>query len=168
MAVYYQHSHGCGSGYVDSYIKLDPDNKLSIRLRYGWMGDERLNYNLLCTLLPISKPYNMLRVDQFTELCKDGNKEHKEDAYFDTYIFDDVLETEWLKYPIDDIPIGLYMGNGCRSTEKFQLQMNVNKSVVSSIDKDSPLQKIIRIIDGLKYEIITEEQYNKKVSITLF
>lgn len=159
MATYYKHSHGCGSGYVDSYIKIsknDQGGTVAVRVRYGWMGDGKLEYDLSCTLFPVSGPYNVLRIDRFADIKT--TTEHKADTYFDMYIFDEVLETEWLKYPIDDIPIGLYMGNGCRSTEKFQLQLNRNKTILSE-ETNPSLEKIINIIDGLKYEKITEAEY---------
>ena len=155
MTTYYRHAHGCGSGYVDSLIKIEPENKVTINFSYGWMGDEKLKYELACTLLPVHKPYHIIRIDSF----HDGTSEHKNNAYFDTYIFNEVLNTEWSMYSIDDVPIGLYFGNGCRSIHKFQLQMFKNNSVISNVPKHTKLSKIVKLLNGLKYEIILELEF---------
>lgn len=159
MARYFRHDHECGSGYVDALIKLEPDNNVTIDLRYGWMGDEKLRYTLLCTFLPVSGPYHIIKVNSFD----DGKTEHKLDAYFDTYIFEQVLDTEWLKYPMDDVPIGLYMGNGCRSTERFQLQMFNNTRIISGVNKHTKLSKVVKILNGLKYEAVSANEYQKLI-----
>lgn len=161
MNRYYRHAHGCGSGYVDALLKIEPENKVMIDLSYGWMGDEKLRYTLSSTLLPVSGPYHIIRVESFN----DTESEHKLDAYFDTYIFNEVLDTEWFKYPMDDVPIGLYIGNGCRSTEKFQLQMFKNETVVSQIPKHTKLNKVVKILNGLKYESIDEEKYHEWLTL---
>lgn len=162
MSTYYHHSHGCGSGHVHSSIKIDSDNKATIKLKYGWMCDERLCYEMMCTLFHTDGPYHIIKVNEFMETTETENKITHADAYFDTYIFEKPLDTEWMKFPIDDIPIGLYMGNGCHSTEKFQLQIFENREVVSdvyTVFKDDRLKKVIKILNGLKYELSTEEIY---------
>lgn len=164
MTTYYKHNSSCGSGYDSSYIKIEPDNKVTINLRWGWMGQGRTNCDLECTLYPISGPYHIIKVNKFTELFKDENKVHNKDAYFDTYIFNEVLETEWCKYPMEDIPIGLYIGNGCQSNEKFQLQLFDNKTVMCGVTKDDPLKHIVYKLNGSKYEIMKEDDYNKVVN----
>ena len=166
MSTYYCHKHGCGTGSTKSYVKIDLDGQVTINLRSAWMGSGRLNYDLSCTLFPIDKTYNIIKVNKFTELCKDQNKVYNNDTYFDTYIFDEPLDTEWDKLSLEDVPIGLYMGSGCHSVETFQLSMHINNTILTNInDEDSQLYKVVNVLNGLKYELVTEEIYNKQVTL---
>lgn len=165
MNKYYKHGHRCGSGYLDCLLKVEPENKITIYFSFGWMGDDRIKCEMSCTLLPVSGPYYIIRVDIFKENINGNDLEHELKAYFDTYIFNEILDTEWCKYPIDDVPIGLYAGNGCMSTEIFQIQMFHNKTVLDNVSDNEKFGKVIKLMNGLKYENIDEKTYNKWINI---
>lgn len=176
---YYRHSDGCGSGRTTSYIRIENTQnknknnennqikdeqkehgnkkKVEIYIDYNWMGSKRLKYKMIGTLFPISNHYNIIKIESFD----DGKEVQIVDAYFDTYIFNETLNTEWAAYPFSDIPISLYLGNGCSSTEKFQLHLSLNTFVQNNIPKHGFLTKIIKVLNGLKYETIEEKEYRE-------
>jgi len=161
--MYYKHSHGCGSGRT-TILSVIKETNMLITYKSQWMGSESLHFSLDCTLYPISGKYYVAKVNSFTEINKDGNKLYPDMHYFfDVYLFDEVLDTEWAKYPIEDIPISLYAGYGCHSTNKFRLLMVENKGISSGVFDVDRLVKIVNSINNTKYEQISQEDYEKYV-----
>lgn len=153
MTTYYRHAHGCGSGCTKSFIKFD-NNKITLVLNSDWMGNNKVHYTFEGEYLPIAKPYGIVQLNSCVNNVT--NEEFKRSICFDTYIFDSPLETEWYQHQ-DKYSIGLYCGGGNYSNNTFQLQLYLNTKIEDrSFDN---LDKFVKMINGLKYEICTEEDY---------
>lgn len=160
---YFKHSHGCGSGSSSSFIKIESMDseggyvpketmeKITIHLEHDWMGGKKIKSVLIGKLLPVDNIYKIAHM-KFNE----GNEYS---VFFDVFIFPDVLDTEWGM----NLPIGLYMGNGCRSTEKFQLHLTKNPSIIN--EYPASLHDIVKLLNGFKYENISQEEYFKELKI---
>lgn len=85
-------------------------------------------------------------------------KEDNVGFWFDMFLFENELSSEWGKFPMDKVCIGLYAGYGGNSTETFKLQLNVNKTIVGSDSQD-----ILQIMDlniNLAWKKITRRSIN--------
>ncbi len=164
---YFKHTHGCGSGHTRVYIKKE-ENKVELLLRKDWMGSGAFYYDLVGEYLNIDGPYGVILfrkcVYHVTDYESKTPREIIEDKTldidlaFDAYMFDKPLKTEWLQHQ-DKYAIGLYCGNGCQSTENFQLHLTYNSDITEPIDKC--WDKLIWVLSGLKYEKTNADHFNQ-------
>lgn len=115
----------------------------------------KIHYTFEGEYLPISEPYGIIQLNQYTNNVT--NEECKRSVCFDTYIFDKPLETEWYQHQ-DKYCIGLYAGGGNYSNNHFHLQLYLNTMIEDQPFIDN-LEKVIKMINGMKYEICLEEDY---------
>ena len=138
---------------VWSTIKIDQHN-VTIKLNRQWMGSLSLHRNISCTLFHISGPYHVLRVDDIYGDAQ--NEPFRGQAYFDMYIFDQTYDTEWGA----GLPISLYAGNSCHSTEKYRLHM-VENTRIDAIEQNDEIRQVVDTLNGLKYDLADKSLFTK-------
>lgn len=152
---YFKHSHGCGSGSTSSFIKIknvdkDMMEKITIHLYSNWMGGKKIKTVLTGQLMQVDNVYKIAHMK-----VNDGEYS----VFFDVFIFPHVLETEWGM----NLPIGLYAGNGCHSTENFQLHLTKSPSLINQYPKE--VEDIVDILNGFKYESISQDKYIEELKL---
>jgi len=137
---YFYHARGCGSGSTKCLVKLSKTDEVTVQFSDDWMGREALRWTLDGKVLPVNG--HVYSVYCFNELG----------IYLDAFHFETALATEWGQ----ELPIGLYCGNGCYCTEEFQLVLVVNR-MASQFDAE--FEKRFQKISGMKLQQISSREY---------
>lgn len=167
--IYFKHSHGCGSGRTSAHVKIyqEKDEKfksVEIVVRRWWMGryigKSNFSIQLIGKLLPIDGPYSIIKLTNGMNLTSEEKLNFV--TYFDFFYFNKTYRTEWGSHDVNDLPIGLYAGNGASSTEKFCFYINkINTPIIDETDFEGLWKACIEIIAGMKFEISDEESFTK-------
>ena len=151
---FFRHSDGCGTYYRKCWMRIGSDNQVTLVVYYGCMGSKKVNLVLDGELLHISGPYHVLQTTHYTDFGEKEPTKVEKGVAFDVYVFDEPLLTEWLQRQ-DKICIGLYCGNGCHCTEKFQVHIVANHFIGGNDD----LVKLLKPVHSVKLEACTEQDY---------
>ena len=112
MEKYYEFKNGCGTGSTTIAIKVITDNEenesMELLVACWWMSESKYSFKITGNVLKVDGLYNVIRFENFHDLTSEEQYECR--VFFDCFKFENPLKTEWCSHPIDDLPIGLYMG----------------------------------------------------------
>lgn len=142
---YFYHAHGCGSGKTKCVVKWAKNGKITLQFYDGWMGTDSRKWTLAGDALTVDgETYSVLCFAQFG-------------IFLDAFRFGKTSPTEWGQ----DLPIGLYCGNGCYHTEEFALVLVSNRMITDLSKCTEDFQKRFPKINGMKLMAIPQSEYEK-------